>query len=168
LGAFIQRHLFSPPFFRSSPEFWSDSVRVDELLSETLLQEHQGKRNRGPTPDQIHGQAPGCNDYFPFALSPSSTRRRIQSFDLSPGPALLSWLDRLSPWDRRSPVNRFSSSDRVSVPDRLSLVTRLSVPDRFSSSPMVVSPLVAENHAGWNRDYRGSLASESARKGIVF
>jgi hypothetical protein len=43
----------------------------------------------------------------------------------------------------------FSSSERVSAPDRLSLVARRSVPDRFSSSPMVVSPLVAENHAGW-------------------
>jgi hypothetical protein len=44
-------------------------------------------------------------------------------------------------------MSAFSFSDRVSIPDRLSLPVRLS-PERFSLSPIRVSPLVAENQLG--------------------
>jgi hypothetical protein len=54
----------------------------------------------------------------------------------------------------------------VSVPDRLSLLARLSVPDRFSSSPMVLSPSGRES-CWMDPDYRWLFGSESRRGGLA-
>jgi hypothetical protein len=85
-----------------------------------------------------------------------------------PGPAVpfsarRSTPARLSSPVRRSPSRRFSLSERVSIPDRRSSPARRPIPDRFSSLPIVTSPVVAETQTD-SRNLTYSAGFELSRR----